>query len=66
METQNDNSGPASLAIQEWCRRVPMSRSKFYELDEGLRPKMVRLGKMQRVIESPREYLFRIAADQAA
>ena len=55
-----------SWPILEWCKAIPMSRSKFYELPHHQRPRIVRLGGMQRIVEPPADFMRRIAADQAA
>ena len=56
----------AGFSIREWCPAVGMGRSTFYVLPLELRPKTVKLGKKHLVIESPRDYLDRIAAQSKA
>ena len=64
MQTHENISARAGWRILDWCRAFPMSRSKFYTLPEP--PKILRVGKMQIVTESPHEYAQRLAAEQAA
>ena len=68
MQPSENTSAAATVSwpILEWCKAIPMSRSKFYELPAHQRPTIVRLGKMQRIVEPPAAYMQRIAAAQAA
>lgn len=68
MQTPENTPAPTKVSwpLLEWCKAIPMSRSKFYELPQHQRPKIVRLGKMQRVVEPPAEYMQRMAVEQAA
>ena len=56
---------PAGYNIIDWCRAVGIGRSKFYYLPPEELPRSVRLGKRTVIIlESPHDYLERMAAQQ--
>jgi hypothetical protein len=57
---------PAGFNISKWCPLAGISRARFYTLPPELTPRTVQIGKRRIVIESPREYLHRIAQQQAA
>lgn len=50
---------PAGWAIRDWCMATNISRASFYLL--AVRPGRVKLGRRTIVIESPQDYLHRIA-----
>jgi hypothetical protein len=52
-------------SIQEWCAALNLGRSTFYLLPAELRPKILRIGDRQIVIEAPSAYAERVAAMQA-
>jgi hypothetical protein len=52
----------AGWNIPDWCTSTSISRASFYLLVE--RPKTVKLGRRRVVVESPRDYLARIASLQ--
>lgn len=52
----------AGWTIPDWCRATSISRASFYLLAQ--RPETVKLGRRTVVIESPRDYLARIANSQ--
>jgi len=52
----------AGFAIPEWCLAVGIGRSNFYVLPGQLRPRSVKIGKRHIIIEAPKDYLERIAA----
>ncbi len=62
MEIQNVVK--AGFNIKEWCKAVGIGRSSLYVLQGNLRPRMAKIGKRNIVVESPREYLDRIAAQK--
>jgi hypothetical protein len=56
----------AGWDIPSWCGACDISRAKFYTLSPQMRPRTLKLGKRHIVIESPAEYLGRLAAAQEA
>ncbi len=55
----------AGLSIVEWCEIVGFSRPTFYRLTGPLKPRMAAIRGRQIVVESPEEYLERVASQQA-
>ena len=57
----NENETPirGGWSITNWCRDTTISRASFYLLAQ--RPRTVKLGRRTVVIESPQDYLQRIA-----
>ena len=51
--------GGAGWSISNWCSATTISRASFYLLAQ--KPKTVKLGRRTVVIESPQDYLQRIA-----
>lgn len=47
----------------EWCAALNLGGSTFYTLE--IRPRSVKIGKRLLIVESPAEYVARIAAMQA-
>lgn len=59
----NDESKEsAGWSITSWCQATSISRATFYTLFQ--KPRTVKIGSRTVVIESPREYLARIAEAQ--
>lgn len=58
--TDNRRNIPAGWGIREWCKATSISRASFYLLAH--KPRKVKLGRRTIVIESPQDYLQRIAA----
>ena len=56
---QEAQTEPAGWSIPNWCALTSISRAGFYVLTH--RPKTVKLRRRTVVIESPRDYLHRIA-----
>jgi hypothetical protein len=56
----------AGFHITDWCDAVGFSRATYYNLPVELQPQSVRIGGRRLVIESPREYLLRVANSQQA
>ena len=54
----------AGYRISEWCRAVGISRPSFYNLADEFAPRMLRINSMPIILESPAEYLTRVAALQ--
>ena len=52
--------------IEGWTKAVGIGRTKFYALPPELRPRMVKLGTATVIVETPEEYLRRIAEMQEA
>jgi hypothetical protein len=52
---------PAGYSIDLWCHAVGISRRKFYLLQEHERPNLARIGRRLIIVESPAEYLHRLA-----
>ena len=50
---------PAGRNIPDWCKAISISRPTFYTLTH--KPQTVKLGRRTVVIESPQDYLQRIA-----
>ena len=46
----------------EWFPAIGISRSAYYALPAERRPKAVKFGTAKVIVESPRDYLARIAA----
>lgn len=53
----------AAWDVPHWCDEVGISRPTFYVLDP--QPKVARIGRRVRVVESPTDYLNRLADLQA-
>jgi len=53
---------PAAWRVNDWCRQVPMSRSKFYEERKAGRIKTVKVGSSTLVTTPPKDYLAALAA----
>jgi hypothetical protein len=63
MDTEPERSTEtAGWAITQWCEATSISRASFYLLSQ--KPRIVKLGRRTVVIESPGNYLERIAASQ--
>lgn len=56
----------AGWQLDEWLPAVSISRAKFYSMPATMRPKSVHLGTRRIIVESPKEYLGRIAALQTS
>ena len=56
------NIEQAGYAPSAWCQSASISRAKLYQLPPELQPHSVKLGRRRIIVESPREYLARIAA----
>lgn len=52
----------AGWNIVRWCEETSISRASFYLL--ALKPRTVKLGRRTVVIESPQDYLNRVASFQ--
>lgn len=57
--------GPVGMKLSDFVRRLPISESTYHELPPEHRPKSVRLGGSVIVLESPHEFLQRLAAEQS-
>jgi hypothetical protein len=55
---------PASWRVSRWCAIAGIARSKFYTLPVDQRPRSARVGSVDLIIESPSEYLERLARAQ--
>ncbi len=62
MDTRN--IPPAGFPIGLWCASVGFGRTTFYALPPPLKPRTVKIGERTIIIESPADYLERIAAEQ--
>ena len=56
----------AGFHITDWCDAVGFSRATYYNLPVELQPQSVRIGGRRLVIESPHDYLQRVANSQQA
>ena len=56
---------PFGWGVSDWCKRAGFSRCTFYRLQTELKPLTVKLRQKRLVLEHPRDYLKRIAANQA-
>lgn len=54
----------AGWNIAQWCESISVSRASFYLLAD--KPKTVKIGRRHVVIESPHDYLNRIAKQSEA
>jgi hypothetical protein len=54
----------AGWSIPAFCASCDFSRASYYNLPDDLRPRSIKLGKRHIIIESPAEYLARLAAMQ--
>lgn len=61
-KTDTGNIGQAGYSIPEWCRAVGISRASYYNLPPEQQPRTARIGRRHIVIESPADFLNRIAA----
>jgi len=57
--------GQAGFRIKQFARACGFSVRTFYELPEEQQPKSVKMGRARIIVESPREYLERMATVQA-
>jgi hypothetical protein len=60
------DSEPAAWRVDAWRRKVPISRSKFYEERNAGRIKTVKVGSSTLVTTPPREYLASLPSERAA
>lgn len=51
--------------IADWCREANVGRTTLYNLPPELKPRMIRLGRLVRVIESPAAWARRVAEKSA-
>jgi hypothetical protein len=51
------DSEPAAWRVNDWRRKVPISRSKFYEERNAGRIKTVKVGSATLVVTPPRKYI---------
>ena len=56
----------AGWSIPLHCAACGYSRAKYYNLPHEQRPRSLKIGKRHIIIESPVEYLARLAAEQEA
>jgi hypothetical protein len=56
------DSEPAAWRVNDWRRKVPISRSKFYEERNAGRIKTVKVGSSTLVTTTPKDYLAALAA----
>jgi hypothetical protein len=62
-ENRETTANAAGWCIPQWCAATSISRASFYLLAQ--KPKLVKLGTRTVIIESPADYLARIAASQS-
>ena len=62
--TRSTEVPQAGYSIPAFCKAISISRATFYNLLGDLRPRSVRLNKRLVIIESPQDYLNRLAAAQ--
>ena len=55
---------PASWPVTRWCAIAGIGRTKFYALPPEQRPRSARIGAVDLIIESPTDYLERVAREQ--
>jgi len=58
-------SNRAGFRIGEFVRACGFSRSTFYNLSKDQQPRSVKIGRARVIIETPAEYLRRLAHVQA-
>ena len=51
----------AGWHLSAWCRAVNLSRATYYNIPEEMKPASVKIGDRRLIIESPANYLARIA-----
>lgn len=56
----------AGWGVGQYCEACDFSRATYYNLPEDKRPKSLKIGKRRIIIEPPREFLARLAAEQEA
>lgn len=54
----------AGYRISEFAAACGMGRRTIYDLPPELRPKSIKIGHARIIVESPREYLQRLAEEQ--
>jgi hypothetical protein len=64
MPSQQQVISPAAYHVKDWCKAVGLSRATYYNLPPHLQPQSVRIGGRRLVIESPHDYLQRVASLQ--
>ena len=52
--------------VEEFCSALGFGRERFYRLPPSQAPRSVKLGHARRIIESPQQYVQRIADVQLA
>lgn len=50
--------------LSSWCKAIGCTRAFIYELPPEKQPRTVKIGRRRFVIETPREYLERMASVQ--
>ncbi|MCW5624168.1 MAG: hypothetical protein KIT73_05570 [Burkholderiales bacterium] len=54
----------AALSVNEFCHAIGIGHSSFYEMPADQQPLTVRIGRRRLVVESPTDYLERLAGAQ--
>jgi hypothetical protein len=50
--------------LASWCNEIGCTRAFIYGLPENQKPRTVKIGRRRFVLETPQEYLERMAATQ--
>ncbi|MEO8753009.1 MAG: hypothetical protein ABI624_10050 [Casimicrobiaceae bacterium] len=56
----------AGWKMSEFCPLVRLSKAKIHQLSADMQPRSVRIGRSRIIVESPAEWLARMASVQAA
>lgn len=54
----------AAWTVPGWCAELEIGRATYYTL--AIRPRSIKIGRLNRIIESPADYAERMAKMQAA
>jgi hypothetical protein len=57
---------PAGWPPTPWCKSAGISRALYYRLPPEQQPHSTKIRKRRIIFESPRDWLMRMAAEQAA
>lgn len=58
-------SEKAGWSISDYCLLTDIGRTKLYTMPADQQPRSVKVGRRKVIIEPPREYLQRLAANQS-
>ena len=58
----NTSTDKAGWSVAEWAPAAGISRAMHYKLNDEQRPRFVRVGDLRVIVESPSDWLQRVAA----